>query len=135
MWTCSWPLARRELAGWWGDNPVYHVPVFMLTNHARAPLVMEGGTTFHFVTEGIEAALDRAREAAAGKDVRVGGGVNVIQQYLRQRLIDEMHIAISPVLLGSGERLFDGVNLPALGYACVRHEATAKATHLILSRQ
>lgn len=107
----------------------------MLTNHARAPLVMEGGTTFHFVTEGIEAALDRAREAAAGKDVRVGGGVNVIQQYLRQRLIDEMHIAISPVLLGSGERLFDGVNLPALGYACVRHEATAKATHLILSRQ
>ena len=96
---------------------------------------MDGGTTFYFVTEGAVVALDRAREAAAGRDVRVGGGVNVIQQYLRHRLIDEMHIAISPVLLGSGERLFEGVNLPALGYACVKHEATARVTHLILSRQ
>jgi dihydrofolate reductase len=129
------PWPDESWRGWWGENPVYQVPVFVLTNHARAPLVMEGGTTFHFVTDGVEVALDRAREAAGGKDVRVGGGVNVIQQYLRQRLIDEMHIAISPVLLGSGERLFEGVNLPALGYACTRHEATARATHLILSRQ
>jgi dihydrofolate reductase len=128
-----WPdLSWR---GWWGENPVYQVPVFVLTNHPRPPLVMEGGTTFTFVTEGAAAALERAREAAAGKDVRVGGGVNTIQQYLRQRLIDEIHIAISPVLLGSGERLFEGVNLPALGYACVEHEATARATHVVLSRQ
>ena len=114
---------------------VYHVPVFVLTHHARAPLVMEGGTTFHFVTDGIDAALARAREAAAGKDVRLGGGVQVIQQYLRRRLIDEMHVAISPVLLGSGERLFEGVNLPALGYACTRHESSPLATHVVLARQ
>jgi dihydrofolate reductase len=129
------PWPDESWRGWWGENPVYHVPVFVLTNHARAPLVMEGGTTFHFVTEGPAEALERAREAAGGKDVRVGGGVNVIQQYLHHRLIDEMHIAISPVLLGSGERLFDGVNLPALGYACVKHEASARATHVVLSRQ
>jgi dihydrofolate reductase len=128
-----WPDERWR--GWWGDNPVYHMPVFVLTHHPRPPLVMEGGTTFHFVTEGAAAALERAREAAGGKDVRVGGGVNVIQQYLRQRLIDEMHIALSPVLLGAGERLFEGVNLPALGYVCVKHEATARATHLVLARQ
>jgi dihydrofolate reductase len=129
------PWPDESWRGWWGENPVYHVPVFVLTNHVRAPLVMEGGTTFHFVTEGPVAALELAREAAGGKDVRVGGGVNTIQQYLRERLIDEMHIAISPVLLGSGERLFEGVNLPASGYACVKHEATARATHLIFSRQ
>ncbi len=129
------PWPDGSWRGWWGENPVYHVPVFVLTNYPRPPLVMDGGTTFYFVTEGAAAALERAREAAGGKDVRVGGGVNVIQQYLRQRLIDEMHIAISPVLLGSGERLFEGINLPALGYACVKHEASARATHLILSRQ
>ena len=128
-----WPDERWR--GWWGENPVQQVPVFVLTHHARAPLVMAGGTTFHFVTEGIAVALERAREAAKGKDVRLGGGVNVIQQYLRQRLVDELHIALSPVLLGAGERLFDGVNLPALGYACVKHQASALATHLILSRQ
>jgi dihydrofolate reductase len=128
-----WPDERWR--GWWGDNPVYHVPVFVLTHHARPPLVMEGGTTFHFVTEGIEAALARAREAAQGKDVRLGGGVNVIQQYLRQRLVDEMHIAISPVLLGAGERLFEGVDLRALGYACTQHVATPLATHVVISRQ
>ncbi|MBL8351811.1 MAG: dihydrofolate reductase [Burkholderiaceae bacterium] len=127
-----WPDERWR--GWWGDNPVYHVPVFVLTHHARSPLVMEGGTTFHFVTEGIDAALDRAREAAEGKDVRVGGGVDVIRQYLRRGLIDEMHLAISPVLLGSGERLFDGVDLPALGYSCTEHVATPRATHVVLSR-
>ena len=129
------PWLDGSWRGWWGDNPVYHVPVFVLTNHARAPLVMEGGTTFYFVTEGIVAALERAREAAGDKDVRLGGGVNVIRQYLQQRLIDELHIAISPVLLGSGERLFDGVNLPALGYACTQHVATPLATHIVLSRQ
>jgi dihydrofolate reductase len=129
------PWPDESWRGWWGDNPVYHVPVFVLTHHARAPLVMEGGTTFYFVTDGIAAALERAREAAAGKDVRLGGGVNVIQQYLRQRLIDEMHIAIAPVLLGSGERLFEGVDLPALGYVCSQHVATPLATHLVLTRQ
>jgi len=129
------PWPDESWRGWWGDNPVYHVPVFVLTHHARPPLVMEGGTTFHFVTEGTAVALERAREAAAGKDVRLGGGVNVIQQYLRQRLVDEMHIAIAPVLLGAGERLFDGVDLPALGYACTKHVATSQATHIILSRQ
>lgn len=129
------PWPDESWRGWWGDNPVYHVPVFVLTNHARAPLVMEGGTTFYFVTEGLTAALAQAREAAQGKDVRLGGGVNVIQQGLRQRLIDEMHVAISPVLLGAGERLFEGINLPALGYACTRHEASALATHLLLTRQ
>ena len=128
------PWRDESWRGWWGENPVYHVPVFVLTNHARAPLVMQGGTTFHFVTEGTDSALSLAREAAKGKDVRVGGGVNVIRQYLRQRLIDEMHIAISPVLLGTGERLFEEVNLPALGYSCVRHVATPRATHLVLSR-
>jgi dihydrofolate reductase len=129
------PWPDESWRGWWGENPVYHVPIFVLTHYERAPLVMEGGTTFHFVTEGPAVALERAREAAGDKDVRVGGGVSVIQQYLRQRLIDEMHIAISPVLLGSGERLFEGVDLPALGYACVKHEASARATHVILARQ
>lgn len=129
------PWPDESWRGWWGENPVYHVPVFVLTHYARAPLVMEGGTTFHFVTEGPVVALERAREAAGGKDVRVGGGVNVIQQYLRHRLIDEMHIAISPVLLGSGQRLFEGVNLPALGYACTRSERSPLATHVVLARQ
>lgn len=129
------PWPDESWRGWWGENPVYHVPVFVLTHHARAPLVMAGGTTFHFVTDGIDAALARAREAAGGKDVRVGGGVSAIQQYLRQRLIDELHIAIAPVVLGSGERLFDGTDLKALGYACTRHVATPLATHVILTRQ
>lgn len=129
------PWPDESWRGWWGDNPVYQVPVFVLTHHPRPALVMEGGTTFHFVTDGAVAALERAREAAAGKDVRVGGGVNVIQQYLRLRLIDELHLAISPLLLGAGERLFDGVNLPALGYACTQQVASARATHVLLRRQ
>lgn len=128
------PWPDESWRGWWGENPVYRAPVFVLTHHARAPLVMEGGTTFHFVTEGPDAALARARDAARGKDVRVGGGVHAIQQYLRSRLIDEMHIAISPVVLGAGERLFEDVNLPALGYACTQHVATSRATHLVFSR-
>ena len=129
------PWPDDSWRGWWGERPVYQVPVFVLTHHARAPLVMEGGTTFHFVTDGIGAALAQARAAAGGKDVRVGGGVQVIQQYLRQRLIDELHIAVAPVLLGSGERLFHGIDLPALGYACTHHQPTARATHLVISRQ
>lgn len=129
------PWPDESWRGWWGENPVYHVPVFVLTHHARAPLVMEGGTTFHFITEGMTAALAQAQAAAGGRDVRVGGGVNVIQQCLRQRLIDEMHIAISPVLLGSGERLFEGIDLPALGYVCVKHQSTPRATHVVLARQ
>ena len=128
------PWPDESWRGWWGENPVYHVPVFVLTHHARPPLVMKGGTTFHFVTDGIEAALARAREAAGGKDVRLGGGVSVIQQYLRQRLIDELHIAISPVLLGAGERLFEGVDMHALGYECVQFVASEKATHVVLQR-
>lgn len=129
------PWPDESWRGWWGDNPVYHVPVFVLTHHARPPLVMEGGTTFHFITEGPAAALALAREAAQAKDVRVGGGVNVIQQFLRLRLIDEMHIAISPVVLGDGERLFENINLRALGYTCTQHVATSRATHVVLTRQ
>jgi dihydrofolate reductase len=129
------PWPDESWRGWWGDNPVYHVPVFVLTHHPRPPLVMEGGTTFHFVTDGAVAALERARAAAGDQDVRVGGGVNVIQQYLRLRLIDTLHLAISPVLLGAGERLFEGVNLPALGYACTQQVASARATHVVLTRQ
>jgi len=129
------PWPDETWRGWWGENPVYHVPVFVLTNYARPPLVMDGGTTFHFVTEGTMVALERARKAASGKDVRLGGGVNVIQQYLRQRLIDEMHIAIAPILLGTGERLFDGVNLCTLGYPCTKQEASSRATHIVLARQ
>lgn len=129
------PWPDESWRGWWGENPVYHVPVFVLTHHPRPPLVMEGGTTFHFVTEGAGVALERARVAANGKDVRVGGGVNTIQQYLRERLIDEMHIAISPIVLGGGERLFEGIDLPALGYVCTRHEASPQATHVVISRR
>ena len=114
---------------------MYHMPVFVLTNYERTPLVMEGGTTFYFVTGGIELALKLARDAAKGKDVRLGGGVNTIQQYLRAGLVDEMHVAISPVLLGSGERLFEGVNLPALGYTCVRHDTSARATHVVFAKK
>ena len=129
------PWPDMEWKGWWGDNPPYHVPVFVLTNHARPSLEMEGGTTFHFVTGGIHEALDRAREAAGGKDVRIGGGPNTIQQYLRESLIDELHIAISPILLGRGELLFDGVDLRSLGYACERSVSSDNATHVILQRK
>ncbi len=129
------PWPDESWRGWWGDNPVYHVPVFVLTHHARAPLVMEGGTTFHFVTEGMAVALERARRAAGSKDVRLGGGANVIRQCLRERLIDEMHVVIAPVLLGAGEPLFEGLNLVDLGYACTQHAASPRATHVVLSRQ
>jgi len=128
------PWPDESWKGWWGTNPPYHGPVFVLTHHARAPLEMEGGTTFNFVTGGIHEALDRAREAANGKDVRIGGGADTIRQYLRARLIDEMHVAISPVLLGSGEPLFAGVDLPALGYECARVVGSEKATHVVIRR-
>jgi len=128
-----WPDASWK--GWWGDDPPYHVPVFVLTHHARQPVEMEGGTTFHFVTEGIQEALDRARQAADGHDVRIGGGANTIQQYLRAGLVDELHVAISPVLLGRGERLFEGVDLRAAGYECVQFTPTEQATHVVLRRR
>ncbi|CAM3871336.1 dihydrofolate reductase family protein [Roseateles saccharophilus] len=120
--------------GWWGPNPPYHVPVFVLTRHARPPLEMEGGTSFHFVTDGIDAALRRAKAAAAGKDVRIGGGVSTIRQYLQAGAIDEMHLAQSPVLLGSGESLLAGIDLPALGWRVTERESTAQAMHLVLTR-
>ena len=129
------PWPDMNWKGWWGNNPPYHFPVFVLTHHARPPIEMEGGTTFHFITGGIREALDRAREAAGRLDVRIGGGPNTIQQYLREGLIDELHIAISPVLLGGGERLFEGVDLRALGYSCVEVAASDKATHVVLRHQ
>jgi dihydrofolate reductase len=129
----AWP--DESWKGWWGDEPPYHVPVFVLTHHARAPLAMRGGTTFHFVTDGIHAALERAIKAAGDRDVRLGGGVATIRQYLRAGLIDEMHLAISPVLLGSGEHLFAGINAPELGYHCTEHVATENATHVVIKRK
>jgi dihydrofolate reductase len=128
-----WPDDKWK--GWWGDNPPFHVPVFVLTNYPRPSIVMEGGTIFHFVTDGIHAALARATEAAEGKDVRLGGGVATIRQYLREALIDEMHLAISPVLLGSGENLFAGIDAAGLGYECTEHVAGEKAMHVVLTRR
>lgn len=128
------PWLDESWKGWWGDNPPYHVPVFVLTNHARAPVTMDGDTTFHFVTDGIHAALKRAKEAANGRDIRLGGGVATIMQYLREGLVDEMHVAISPVLLGAGESLFSGIDLPKLGYQRTEHVPTANTTHVVLKR-
>jgi len=128
------PWPDEKWKGWWGDNPPYHTPVFVLTRHARDPIAMAGGTTFHFVTDGIERAAERALAAANGKDVRVGGGVATIQQFLRGRLIDEMHVAIAPTLLGSGERLFGDVDMVALGYQCVEHVPTPNATHVVFRK-
>ena len=128
------PWLDESWKGWWGDNPPYHCPVYVLTHHARPPLKMEGGTTFYFVTEGPESALKQARDAAQGKDIRIGGGVSVIQQYLKAGLIDEMHLVVSPVLLGRGENLFSGVDLPQLGFVCSGHIATADALHVILRK-
>ena len=129
----DWP--DEDWKGWWGDDPPYHCPVYVLTHHARAPLEMEGGTTFHFVTGGALEALDRAREAAAGRDVRIGGGPNTIRQYLREGLIDELHIAVAPVLLGRGEPLFEGVDLRGSDYECVESVPSQKAMHVVLRRQ
>jgi dihydrofolate reductase len=129
------PWPDETWQGWWGDTPPYHVPVFVLTHYPRAPLLMQGGTTFHFVTEGIQRALERATAAANGKDVRIGGGVATIQQYLQCGRLDELHIAISPLLLGAGERLFGELDLVSLGYRCTERVSGENATHVILSRQ
>jgi dihydrofolate reductase len=121
--------------GWWGDNPPYHTPVFVLTHHARPLLIMEGDTTFEFVTEGIEVALKKAKAAAGDKDVRIGGGVSAVRQYLTAGEIDEMHLAVSPVLLGEGENLFDGINLPKLGFAPTEVVDGEKATHVVITKR
>lgn len=127
-----WPDSLWK--GWWGDDPPYHCPVFVLSHYPREPLPMSGGTTFHFVTDGIHDALQRAADAAGGKDVRLGGGVATIRQYLRVGLVDELHLAISPVLLGSGEHLLAGLDLPKLGYQCTEHVPTKNATHVVLTK-
>jgi dihydrofolate reductase len=128
------PWPDENWKGWWGDTPPYHTPVFVLTNHAREPVTMNGGTTFHFVTDGIHRALERASAAANGQDIRLGGGIATIREYLRAGLVDEIHLAISPILLGSGENLFAGIDMLALGYECVEHVTTQKATHVVLRK-
>jgi len=128
------PWSDDSWKGWWGENPPYHVPVFVLTHHVRAPLVMEGGTTFHFVTDGIHAALARAKEAAQGRDVRLGGGAATIRQYLSAGLIDELHLVISPVLLGRGEHLLGGIDTARLGYKCTEHASSDRGTHVVLTK-
>ncbi|HUK29733.1 MAG TPA: dihydrofolate reductase family protein [Candidatus Acidoferrum sp.] len=128
-----WP--DENWNGWWGDTPPYHTPVFVLTHHARESIEMKGGTTFHFVTDGIHAALKRAFDAAKGMDVRLGGGVATIRQYLGAGLIDEMHLAMSPVLLGRGENLLEGIDATKLGYQCTEHVATPAATHFVIKKR
>jgi dihydrofolate reductase len=129
------PWPDESWKGWWGEEPPYHVQTFVLTHHARPPLVMAGGTTFHFVTDGIHAALDRAREAAGGRDVRIGGGTATVRQYMAAGLIDDIHLATRPVLLGQGESLFGGLDARALGYECVRSITGERATHVFLERK
>ena len=129
------PWPDESWKGWWGEEPPYHVPVFVLTHHARAPLKMKGGTEFRFVTEGIHAALEKARAAAGSKDVRVGGGTSTIRQYLSAGLIDELHLAVRPVLLGRGENLFEGLDLRALGYQCAKSVMGERAMHVFLSKR
>lgn len=129
------PWPDEKWKGWWGDEPPYHTPVFVLTHHPRRSLRMAGGTEFHFVTEGIHAALERAADAAGERDIRLGGGVATIRQYLQAALIDELHLAVMPVLLGAGEHLWSGIDLPALGYACTRQVPGERAVHLFLQRR
>ena len=129
------PWPDESWRGWWGEEPPYHTPVFVLTHHPRPPLRMAGGTDFHFVTEGIHAALQRAMAAAGGRDVRIGGGVTTIRQYLREGLIDELHLAVRPVLLGSGEHLLGGIDMRALGYECAKSVAGERATHVFLRKR
>ena len=128
------PWPDNNWQGWWGDTPPYHTPVFILTHHARDSIAMNGGTTFHFVTDGIHGALKRATAAANGQDVRLGGGVATIREYLRAGLVDELHLAIAPILLGSGESLFDGIDMLGLGYRYTEHVTTQQATHVVLKR-
>ena len=129
------PWPDESWKGWWGDEPPYHTPVFVLTHHRRAPLEMAGGTTFHFVNDGIDLALRRAREAAGGRDVRVGGGVSTVREFLRARLIDEVHLALRPVLIGDGENLWNGMDLRTLGYEVTKHVAGERALHVMLQRR
>jgi dihydrofolate reductase len=129
------PWADEAWRGWWGDTPPFHLPVYVLTHHPREPIEMDGGTTFHFVTDGIHRALELASAAAGELDVRVGGGCDTIRQFLVAGLIDEMHLAIVPTLLGTGESLLEGIDLVRLGYRCVEHVGTEKATHVVLSKQ
>lgn len=129
------PWPDESWRGWWGEEPPYHTPVFVLTHHARAPLAMAGGTEFHFITGGIHAALEAARAAAGSRDVRLGGGVATVRQYLEARLIDELHLAVRPVLLGDGEPLFQGLDLPALGYQCAGEVTGERAMHVFLRRR
>jgi len=130
------PWPDESWRGWWGEEPPYHVPVFVLTHHGRAPLAMKGGTEFRFITEGIEAALEQAKAAAGAMDVRIGGGPSTIRQYLRAKLIDELHLVLSPVLLGRGESLFEDLDMRALGYECVRHTPGSRAVaHVILQKR
>ncbi len=129
------PWPDENWKGWWGDNPPYHTPVFVLTNHPRASISMEGGTTFHFVSDGIHAALEQARKAAGSHDIRLGGGVATVRQYLEAKLIDEMHVAFAPVLLGSGETLLSGIDLPKLGYQCTQFLPTSPTvTHVLVTK-
>jgi dihydrofolate reductase len=128
------PWPDESWKGWWGDTPVYQVPVFVLTHHARKPIEMKGGTTFYFVTDGIEAALERAMEAAGGKDVRLGGGASTMRQYLQAGLVDEMHTVVSPVLLGRGERIWDGLDMVGAEYECTRKVAGENATHYLIRK-
>lgn len=128
----DWP--DDQWKGWWGDNPPYHAPTFILTHYARPPIEMEGGTTFHFVTDGIEAALAAARKAAGDKDIKIGGGVETVRQYIAAGHVDEIHLVQAPVVLGQGEALFQGLDLHALGYRTVEHVPTARATHIVLAR-
>lgn len=128
------PWPDDSWKGWWGDDPPYHVPTFVLTHHARAPITMEGGTVFHFVTDGIESALQRAKQAAGERDVRIGGGVATIRQYLEARLIDELHLAVRPILMGSGEALWNGLDARALGYEITEYIAGERAVHVIMRR-
>jgi dihydrofolate reductase len=127
-------VPNLDWKGWWGDSPPYHVPVFILTNHERESIEMEGGTTFHFITDGIHSALEKAFASANGKDVRVGGGVSTIRQYLGAQLVDELHLVVSPVILGSGENLFANLDLASLGYKCIENVPGEKSMHLIIKK-
>ena len=129
------PWKDESWKGWWGDNPPYHTPVFVLTHHGHAPLTLEGGTTFYFVTDGIESALQKAKAAAKGKDVRIGGGVATIRQYLTAGQIDEIHLAMSPMFLGEGEHLFAGLNLHGLGFTSIKTVASEQATHVLMKKK
>jgi len=128
----EWP--DDQWKGWWGDTPPYHAPTFILTHHPRPPIEMLGGTTFHFVSEGIDVALQKARAAAGAKDIKIGGGVETVRQYVQAGHVDEIHLAVAPVAIGQGEPLFSGIDLRALGYRTVEHVPTARATHIVLAK-